>query len=355
MEDPELNRNLEETKELHTRWGQFHDFFNMALKGEKINPQAEMKFLELKTRIAMLHDGFLQALTHDKDVGQNVLQILGACIMLKRVPVLSNAEVQKLEFDWNECYLLMTETISTLEEEKIRLSGINEKSYRLGQFRERVVVSVRGFFGGPYFKALVGIAVVGFIVLGVPMMGIYNYANLKADLPWTAPVYDRVAFFIRFFNTDFAYNTIEEIDEETYPTEPFFPNPRNLQGLTKDWFFSQAAASGYDTADLTEVKDLLDNHVKQFKKEIWQVAGARQSPLRAMYFLFDSTENAKKFLSLRQRGLAKRDQKGKDRVNAQVSFARRANLVFVFNSQEEALRTTWPQQRWGFEAKEMGL
>ena len=157
------------------------------------------------------------------------------------------------------------------------------------------------------------------------------------------------------FNTDFAYGTIEEIDPETFPGDPYYPNPRNLQGLTKEWFYSQAAASGYDTADLTQVKDLLDNHVKQFKKEIWYVGRARQSPLRAMYFMFDSTENAKKFLSLRQRGLAGRDQKGKDRVNAQVMFARRANLVCVFNSQEEALRTTWPQMRWGFEAKEMGL
>ena len=52
MEDPDLNRNLEETKELHARWSQFRDFFQMAIKGSKVTPQAETKFLELKTRIA---------------------------------------------------------------------------------------------------------------------------------------------------------------------------------------------------------------------------------------------------------------------------------------------------------------
>src|SRR5215831_15459254 len=101
MEDPLLNRSLEESKELQTRWSQFRDFYMMAAKAQqRITAQAEMKFLELKSRIAMLHDSFMEKLEHDQKTGQAILTIVGDCILLGRLANVSEAEKQKFEFDW---------------------------------------------------------------------------------------------------------------------------------------------------------------------------------------------------------------------------------------------------------------
>jgi hypothetical protein len=138
MEDPILNRNLEEIKELQTRWNQFHDFYNMAVQQgvAKVTAPAEMKFLELKSRIAMLHDGFMGGVKSDVKTAQNIIQIVADCIQLKKCAQATEAEKQKFEFDWNECFMLLNETVSTMEEEKKRLAGINERAYKAAQRRE---------------------------------------------------------------------------------------------------------------------------------------------------------------------------------------------------------------------------
>ena len=100
MQDPVLNSSLDETRELQTRWSQFHDFVKMAMGGQKVSAQAEMKFLELKSRIAMLHDGFMARLEHEQKTGQNIMNIIGDCILLGRMGNATDAERQKFEFDW---------------------------------------------------------------------------------------------------------------------------------------------------------------------------------------------------------------------------------------------------------------
>ncbi|MCH7597314.1 MAG: hypothetical protein IID35_12255, partial [Planctomycetes bacterium] len=158
MEDVTLNLNLEESKELHALWGQYREFSSLALKGEKIAPQAEMKFLELKTRIAILHDGFMAPVKHDHKVGQKVMEVLANCISLRRIQMMSNADIQKLDFDWNESYMLITETIQGLEQEREKLRTTNKFAHKMRQVKEQTVASIHNFFVGPYFKALAVIA-----------------------------------------------------------------------------------------------------------------------------------------------------------------------------------------------------
>src|SRR5262249_4881411 len=144
----------------------------------------------LKTRIAMLHDGFMQSLKHDQKVGQQVLGILGACILLRRIPLMNNAEVQKLELDWNEAYMLMNETIAGMEEERQKLANINEQTYKLNKMRELIFQRVHNFFvSSQFIFVFFFIAIPAFLIWGVPGLGIYDWKRLPIDLPWTQKPY----------------------------------------------------------------------------------------------------------------------------------------------------------------------
>ncbi len=357
MEDPALNRNLEETTELHARWGQFHDFFTMAIKApQKINPQAEMKFLELKTRIAMLHDGFMQSLKHDHKVGQQVLDILRSCIMLKRIPLLSNAEVQKLEFDWNEAYLLMTETISTLQEERERLLTVNERVYKIRQARDRMVTNVHNFFSGPYFRALIILAVVGFVIVGVPMFGIYDYTNLKDDLPWTAPVYDRAIVWVRLFNPEVRYLEIDDVVNQrfTHDIRGYGWDDRAKETLTPQRLIEESANMGFAAADFPEVRDLIQNRLRRFDKEVATQRGTL-SKGNCYYLLFQSTADARRFVELRRQGMAKLSKRQVDNIDAIINVARKANFVGVFASDAEVLRIDFARDKWAFKDAQLRL
>lgn len=360
MRDPELDRNLDETKELSSRWSQFHDFFNMALKGGKATPEAEMKFLDLKTRIAMLHDGFMQALTHDHKVGQNVLQILGQCIMLRRIPHLGNAEVQKLEFDWNEAYLLMTETVANLEEEQSRLDNISEKAYKMKQAQQKMNAAVHNFFVGPWFKLIVVVGVLGFVLVGVPMLGIFDYMQLKIRYPWTAPVYDRATYVIRLVYPDLRYVNILDIKTTEVKNDEYFPDDGGLNNITPDYVFGQLPNMGFDANDVTgEVKTLWERGPAKdvrmhFGKEKRMIARGRSTlPLIAYYLLFEDSADAKHFVDLRRRGLAKLDKEKQSNFDKTVNVARKANFVGVFVSPEDKLRLDFAKAKWGFTEKQM--
>lgn len=356
MQDPALERRLEEIQELHQRWSQFHDFFNMALKGGKATPQAEVKFLDIKTRIAMLHDSLMQSLTHDQKVGQNVMQIIGACIMLRRIPQLSNTEIQKLEFDWNECYLLMTETIANLEEERERIAGISERSYKMKKSQERLLANINNFFVGPYFKALIIVGSFLFVVFGVPFFGIYKYSKLKEDLPWTAPVYDRVVSMLRSINSEIPFDDFMQIPQENPPDTKYSPLTRDLSSLTAAFISSNLVNLGFpaNESDLKEVKELL-GRTKKFDKEKRLLPGGNRIELNAFYFLFASTEDAKRFVELRRKGVEALDAANKKKLEETINVVRRANFIGLFFSPEDALRTNFAREKWKLKESEMHL
>lgn len=354
MRDPALDRNLEETRELHQRWSQFHDFFNMAAKGTKVTPEAEMKFLDLKTRIAMLHDGFMQSLKHDHKVGQNVLQILGQCIMLRRIPNLSNAEVQKIEFDWNEAYLLMTETVANLEEEQERLASISENAWKMQKAKERFSTSMNNFLVGPWFKLILVLGILGFIIVGVPMLGIYDYKNLKRDLPWSAPVYDRVMSGIRFVYSDLSFSELKEAETGLASREDYPPDDAGVSQITPEFVYSQLPNLGFDPAYIQEVKEIFDRRIG-FDKEKRSLKNARGQSMYAYYILFRDADDAKRFVELRRRGVEKLDQQIRDNLNATLNVARKANFVAIFVSAEEELRSGFGQKKFKFKESQMYL
>ncbi len=354
MEDPVLNRNLEETRELQARWSQFRDFFYMALKTDKVTPQAEKKFLDLKTRIAMLHDGFMQSLKHDHNVGQNVMSIIAQCIMLKRIALMSAADVQKLELDWNEVYLLVTGTVADLEEEQDRLANINERAYKMQQFQEVTVARAHNFLVGPWFKVLVVLGVLGFIVIGVPVFGLYDYYKIRSDFEWSEGAYDRIARVIRSINPNLSYVAMAEVEKSGAPESAYRKDNSNITGFTETYFYEQFINMGFDESDLREAKELYDRK-RQFEVQIRVHNTQPRTRIICTYILFQDASDAESFLAIRRRGIEKLSGLKRTQVETVFLACGKSNFVAVFASDNADQNNLFASQRFQFEDNQMGL
>lgn len=209
MLDPTLERRLSDCKELVAHWKTFHEFFKIGVKGQDITPDKEAQFLNIKSKLAMLHDSFIESLTHDQNIGQNIITIVARCITLKHVHRLGPADIKKMEIEWHESYLLLNETVALLEEKKEAMDKINPTQYKMQKFRENLSMNIKWFFTSIYFKLIIGLCGLIFILFGVPMLGIYDYKNLRTTP--LKPVYDIGAGFYRMVNSTYPYDDVEQV------------------------------------------------------------------------------------------------------------------------------------------------
>lgn len=355
MEDPALNRNLDETKELQARWSQFHDFCIMAVQQgpQKISAQAEMKFLELKSRIAMLHDGFMAGIKHDQKIGQNIIQIVGDCILLKRVAGYSDAERQKFEFDWNEGYLLLTEQVGSLEEEKRQLAAINKRAYDAAKRAERMKANVHNFLHSSGLKWAISAAVIFMLVYGIPAFGIYNYRNF-ATIPGVKIVYKIFAnqVYRPFFVKDFEYNNYEEVQRDPDYDPPINPKVDRVEktdatGLDLAYFQNYIVpVIGYAPADVETAKKLVPNN-DHF--EVHRLKADSQD-VQIYAILFKSSVDAAAFVEMARKGIAAHPFDEQKAYLNNCYIGRRANFVAVGYS-NHTFRMTYPQNKWLFDPK----
>jgi len=180
MQNPILERQLADCRDLAEAWKRFFELFHIAIKNpERITPETEQEFLENKRRIAMLHVTFMDALKHDHQIGQNIYGIVTRCITLRHVNKMSPAETKKIEIEWHESYLLLNETISGLQEEIQRIAAINPTTFALHKIWARVMANLIAFLKSRPFKFAVAAIVVVFIIWGIPAFGIYDYDELR--------------------------------------------------------------------------------------------------------------------------------------------------------------------------------
>jgi hypothetical protein len=219
MIDPKLEKELEDCRKLATAWRKFHDFFAIGVKGTDIAPDKEAAFLENKSSIAMLHDSFMEALTHDQNIGQNVMGIIARCITLRHVSRLSVAEIKKIEIEWHESYLLLNETIGYLEEKKENLASVSNFQYTMSNFRKNLALAAQTVAKSIYTKIILIILAVVFVVWGIPTFGIYDYHNLKNYRYTEALYYAFMDFYREYINSSTPYDRIQDFkwDEKKTP------------------------------------------------------------------------------------------------------------------------------------------
>ena len=207
MIDPEIERQFADCQELLVLWREFHDFFSMAVKGEGITHDKEAEFLELKSQIAMLHDSFMDALTKDQNIGQEVLGIVSRSITLKHLNRQSVADIKKMEIEWHESYLLLNDTIGLLDEKRTELAGLSASQVRAG----KAAGAARQHMNNILFSTYTKVAVVLVILAGA---GIFVPWQSFASTPALVTPYRMGMLVVRMIAKDTPWGSIIATDAD---------------------------------------------------------------------------------------------------------------------------------------------
>jgi len=205
MIDPILERHYSDCRELLNLWRRFHDFFKVAVAGETITSDREHEFITIKSRIAMLHDSFMDSLDHDQNIGQNVLTIVTRSITLKHVHRMSTAEIKKIELEWHESYLLLNEAIGLLEDKRRQFAGVSSSKYYRELYTKKALNSLSAFIHGWVFKTMV--AVVILMVLGFAAVQ-YGFLDWMSRNPTTRSFLVKGEELIRMVYKEYPYRDL---------------------------------------------------------------------------------------------------------------------------------------------------
>ncbi|GAB4314765.1 MAG: hypothetical protein Kow0059_06710 [Candidatus Sumerlaeia bacterium] len=220
MIDPKLEEQISATQQLLQIWQRFHEYFTFGLKGTDIDAQREREFLQIKSQIALLHDTFMEALEHDLNIGQNIMSIASRCITLKGLKKLSNADVQKLEIEWHESYLLLNETVSALQEKRQQIASINPHLFKLKKSLKLLGVRLKNLTGQVWFKALAIVIVIVAAVVGLFAFGVINPDMLKQNR-YTQPLYNSLMKAAKRFSSSVPFDSFNEVPrDKSWPGQP---------------------------------------------------------------------------------------------------------------------------------------
>ncbi|MCD6385553.1 hypothetical protein J7M23_07210, partial [Candidatus Sumerlaeota bacterium] len=261
MIDPKLEKQIADVKELLALWRKFHEFFVLGVKGTDITAEKEQKFLELKSRIAMLSDTFMEALTHDQNIGQHVISLVERSITLRHLSNLSGAEVKKMEIEWHEAYLLLNETVGILEEKREALSKVSSSKFMVKKFVKNAALSVSSFLGSIYFKTFAILVAFILVLWALPTFGVLNYSKLK-EYKATKPIYKSlVKIYRKTFKGDFPYDEISELEPNTEKRGENEVRERGTGSVT----LTQAAQLYFQVGLTNDLRSCQEFLVKDFK------------------------------------------------------------------------------------------
>jgi hypothetical protein len=327
MIDPKLERQFNHCSELLDLWRKFHEFMGFGVKGDSITPEHEAQFLHTKSRIAMLHDTFMTALMADRNIGQSVLTIVGRAITLGHLARMSVAEVKKMEIEWHQAFLLLQETLGTIEDKRTEIADVSEASYRAGRARTAAKQRFDRIFKSNAFIGLIILSAVLFCTVGVQLLGIWEWANLRSYGPTKSAfyfVYDkglRYAFpKLNYYRLDWVKVAAPEDDVRAFLPQAFWvydrsresnPPPVTLTDIERD----ELPNIGLPAATLDEIRG------RTQYEEIW-CANAQDFIVMAL-FLMDSSSQASRLGTEIQSAVA--GQTTGDRIGA----TSRANILIV--------------------------
>ncbi len=234
MIDPALERRYADCQELVEAWRSFLEFYNVAVKSpEQINPQNEQGFLNAKARVAMLHDSFMDSLERDRQTGANMLGLINRSITLRHLNKMGAADHKKMEIEWHEVYLLLSDTVTALEEERTRLAGISQSSHNMKKMQERAVATLKAFLHSIYFKIIVFVA-----ILAALSSSIFIFEDELRTADWSRKHFPKVLAFERnVLGLDAPYSDVTEYTSKAFGTRD--PRPEGIESwndanLTKD-------------------------------------------------------------------------------------------------------------------------
>jgi hypothetical protein len=150
MIDKKLEYQIKTLHELSDLWMKYQPFLSPRVTEQQYTAQDEESFLKLKCDVALRHDVLLDVVGEDKNIrstAQSILQIVIRSISLRKLQQKTEAELQKMEIEWHDAYLLINDTIAQLEAKREELAGVTESDMRRERRKETwilVMATVRG-------------------------------------------------------------------------------------------------------------------------------------------------------------------------------------------------------------------
>lgn len=354
MEDPRLNRSIEETAELASRWSQFHDFFKMGLKGENITSQAELKFLEVKMRVAMLHGGFMNVIRHDQKVAQNMIDVMASCILLKRLKDMNPNEQQKIEYDWNEAYLLISETLAHLEEEREELAHVSARAYKLNEFRKNAAARANRLVRNPIFMVGLVLFILLTVAIGAPLLGYYDIRDIRKDVRFTNRFYDPVMNTFRIVFKNIPYSNLKEVNQKNPNFAEVDQNTRgSLISGVGEAAFAELTNRGFPRQHFQTFLDLIQKN-RGFRSTVYHTPNGNILIEHAI--LFDTNDDADLVVEIRRENMENQiTQERRYNINQNMTLCQRANLLVILELSNPEYRETFAKEKWGFRDSEIGV
>jgi len=336
MIDLNLERRLSDCRELLTLWHKFHGYFALAVKGgNAITHEREAEFLDLKSRIAMLHDSFMESLRHDQEIGQHILSIIELSITLKHLGRLSMAEFKKMEIEWHESYLLLSETVASMEEQREVLEKVNPTKYKIERFKINFVLQLKAFFGGVMFRILL-------VLIGIPLglVILNHFVPLKPKLQRYSigrKLLTGGRNLWRNVNPSMPYEKIEEVRRK--------PRAETLETSTPI-YDKKSASTLFSNAGITN--DIMASNVL-FKEEAYKIKNS-QDKLFILMFLFPGEEGndaAERCVQKFQSWLNSLSPERRTQIENRFVVFRINNVFISVDSPREAERKTVKEIEFG--------
>ena len=338
MIDPAVERHIVDLTELVEAWRRYLDLATAAFaKPKEISHEAENEFMEVKARIAMLHDSFVEAVQRDRIIAQNMMAIVNRSITLHHLVRMSEADRKKIEIEWHEAFLLLNETVSTLQEKREELASINEFSYKMGRRIAHGRAKTLVFLKGSGFKAIVVVAVLvglGFFVPG--WMGQERWADMHLDSRVGKPIGKFYDFTRNSLGLDLPYSDLEAFKKHKLDPERLPPGwnlegaPQIRQGVEisagdcAQWF-RDMTVEGVDGATFLD---------RARHSEARGVRATDQQPATLFQFWFEKASEATAF-QMAHAGMA--PQLRTD--GAQTTAFTENNVLLIVHHRDAAIRT----------------
>jgi len=268
MIDPVVEHQYADCRELLNLWRRYHDFFKVGVSGDGISPEKENEFITIKSRIAMLHDTFMDCLDHDQNIGQNILSIVTRSITLKHVHRMSTAEIKKIELEWHESYLLLNEAIGMLDDKRKQFANVTKSTYYRQVYTRKAIKSVREFVTSWVFKTIVVVVV---LMVGIFAFLQFGGINLLLGFPATKNLVVKFEDLLRVVMKEYPYRDLESFQrmDKVTPND-INEGKRNCQeqrGYTADVGISRA--SGKMSGHPNNVSEDLKKYVPPCRTETY--------------------------------------------------------------------------------------
>ena len=188
MIDKKLEYQIKVLQELSEFWMQYQPYLSTRIRDRQFDQEKEEAFLKLKCDVALRHDVLLDVVSEDKTVrstAQNILQIVIRSISLKKLQQKTDPELQKLEIEWHDAYLLINDTIAQLEARRLELADVSESDLRRERRKETMILIMATIRGSPWTTWVILVV----ILILAHVIALYGfdydwYAALKGSWFW---------------------------------------------------------------------------------------------------------------------------------------------------------------------------